>query len=145
MSGADEAMMIKSEERAALTEVRARVCEFASQLEAEGVGLVAVVDALMLAGIHGAVKVSGPTAAAAWMQIWITFASGDARESARLVALGSSTPRRGGAKKFSDFMAVLPEHSPIGNSIIGSGVYVGAMSDKYSCQFACFFPSLYGN
>ena len=71
--------------------------------------------------------------------------SGDARESARLVALGSPTPRRGGAKKLSDFMAVLPEHSPIGNSIIGSGVYVRAMSDKYSCQFACFFPPLYGN
>ena len=71
--------------------------------------------------------------------------SGDARESALLVALGSSTPQRGSAKKFSDFMAVLPEYSPIGNSIIGSGVYVRAMSDKYSCQFACFFPSVYGN
>ena len=31
-----------------------------------------LVDALMPAGIHGAMKVSGPTATAAWMPTWIT-------------------------------------------------------------------------
>ena len=84
-----------------------------------------------------------PTATAAWTDVDHIY-SGDARESARPVALGSSTPQRGSAKKFSDFMAALPEYSPIGNSIIGSGVYVRATSDKYSCQFACFLPSVYG-
>jgi len=32
-----------------------------------------LLDALMPAGIHGAVKVSRPTVTAAWMPTWITF------------------------------------------------------------------------